>query len=131
MYCGHCGHVHWSRLDSTVAERIRKRSLLLDDLEEYTNSSERSRICSATVESAKDRVHTLTEKRKAEKRKPIRTRSSSRRYISLVCFCLSVNSDWLPLFRFSFFQQGMSPAKHNQWVHSVQSFTKRSVSSCI
>jgi len=35
-----------------VAERIRERSLLLDDLEEYTNSSEYSRIRSATVESA-------------------------------------------------------------------------------
>jgi len=33
-------------------ERIRERSLPLDDLEEYTNSSERSRIRSATVESA-------------------------------------------------------------------------------
>jgi len=43
----------WSRsADSTVAERIRERSLLLDDLEEYINSSERSRIRSATVESA-------------------------------------------------------------------------------
>jgi len=42
---------HWSRsADSTVTER--KRSLLLDDLEEYTNSSERLRIRSATVESA-------------------------------------------------------------------------------
>jgi len=44
---------HWSRsADSIVAERIRKRSLLLDDLEEYTNSSECLRIRSATVESA-------------------------------------------------------------------------------
>jgi len=44
---------HWSRsADSTVTERIRERSLLLDDLEEYTNSSERSRIRFATVESA-------------------------------------------------------------------------------
>jgi len=43
----------WSRsADSTVAERICERSLLLDDLEVYTNSSERSRIRSATVESA-------------------------------------------------------------------------------
>jgi len=43
----------WSRsADSTVAERIRERSLLLDDLEEYTNSSERSQIRSATVVSA-------------------------------------------------------------------------------
>jgi len=42
----------WSRsADSTVAERISERSLLLDDLQEYTNSSERSRIRSATVES--------------------------------------------------------------------------------
>jgi len=50
----------WSRsADSTVAERIRERSLLLDDLEEYTNSSERSRIRSATVESA-ERDQSLT-----------------------------------------------------------------------
>jgi len=43
----------WSRsADSTVAEQIGKRSLLLNDLEEYTNSSERPRIRSATVESA-------------------------------------------------------------------------------
>ena len=35
---------------------------------------------------------------KTEKRKPIAVRSnSSRRYISLVCFCLSASSDWLPL----------------------------------
>ena len=51
------------------------------------------------------RVHTLT-----EKRKPIGTRSSNRRYISLVCFCLSASSDWLPLFRFPFFHQGVNPA---------------------
>jgi len=44
---------NWSRsADSIVAERIRERSLLLDDLEEYTNSNERSWIRSATVESA-------------------------------------------------------------------------------
>jgi len=43
----------WSRsADSTVAERICERLLLLDDLEEYTNSSECTRIRSATVESA-------------------------------------------------------------------------------
>jgi len=37
------GQNQWSRsADSTVAERIRERSLLLDNLEEYTNSSERS-----------------------------------------------------------------------------------------
>jgi len=34
-----------------MAERIRERLLLLDDLKEYTNSSKRSRIHSATVES--------------------------------------------------------------------------------
>jgi len=32
-------------------------------------------------------VHTLTEKQKTKKRKPIGTRSSSRQYISLICFC--------------------------------------------
>jgi len=43
----------WSRsADSTVAQRIREHLLLLDDLEEYTNNSERSQIRSATVESA-------------------------------------------------------------------------------
>jgi len=44
---------YWSRsADSTAAERIRERSLLLDDLKEYTNSSKHSWIRSATVESA-------------------------------------------------------------------------------
>jgi len=44
---------HWSRsIDSIVAKRIRERSLLLDNLEKYTNSSKRSRIRPATVESA-------------------------------------------------------------------------------
>ncbi|EGI58061.1 hypothetical protein G5I_13874 [Acromyrmex echinatior] len=38
--------------DSTVTERIRERSLLLNDLEEYINSDKRSRIHSATVVSA-------------------------------------------------------------------------------
>jgi len=53
----------WSRsADSTVAEWIRERSLLLDDLEEY-NSSECSRIRSATVESAeRDQWLSLAEK---------------------------------------------------------------------
>jgi len=37
--------------NAALAERIRERSLLLDDLEEYINSSKRSRIRSATVES--------------------------------------------------------------------------------
>jgi len=38
--------------DNGRVQQTHERSLLLDDLEEYTNSSERSRIRSATVESA-------------------------------------------------------------------------------
>jgi len=52
----------------------------------------------------------LTEKPKTEKRKPIGTRSSSRQYISLICFYLSASSDWLPLFRFPFLHQDVNPA---------------------
>jgi len=45
--------LQWSRsADSTVAERIRERSLLLVYSSRSSNSSERSRIRSATVESA-------------------------------------------------------------------------------
>jgi len=44
----------WLRsVDSTFVEWIRERSLLLDDLEEYTNSNKPSRICFATVKSTK------------------------------------------------------------------------------
>jgi len=46
-------NTQWSRsADSTVAERIRKHSLLLVYSSRSSNSSERSRIRSATVESA-------------------------------------------------------------------------------
>jgi len=56
-----CRVTKWLRsADSTAAERICERSLLLDDLEEYTNSSERSRIRSATIESAeRDQLNSI------------------------------------------------------------------------
>jgi len=45
--------LHWSRsADSTVAEQIHERSLLLVYSSRSSNNSERSRIRSATVESA-------------------------------------------------------------------------------
>jgi len=45
--------------DSTDAEQIREHLLLLNDLKEYTNSSECSQIRSTTVESAErdDIIH--------------------------------------------------------------------------
>jgi len=52
------------------------------------------------------RVHTLTEKRKAEKQKPrIETHSSSRQSA-----CLSFSSNWF--FHFPFFHQGVNPVLH-------------------
>jgi len=48
------------------------------------------------------RIHT-------KPRKPNGTRSSSRRYISLVCFYLFASSDWLPLFCFPIFPSRCEP----------------------
>jgi len=45
-------YLYNGRVQQTQLLRIRERSLLLDDQEEYTNSSECSRIRSATIESA-------------------------------------------------------------------------------
>ena len=57
------------------------------------------------------RVHTLTEKRKAKKLKPIRTRGKTETdKRNVLPITITASSDWLPLFRFPFFHQGMNPA---------------------
>ena len=55
------------------------------------------------------RVHTLTEKRKAVKQEPIRTRGKSKANKRNVLPTTIASSDWFPLFHFLFFRQGVNP----------------------
>jgi len=54
------------------------------------------------------RVHTLMEKRKAEKQQQIRTLVDSLQFRFFVLFIISAISNWLLLFRFLLFRQGVN-----------------------
>ena len=56
------------------------------------------------------RVHTLMEKRKAKKRKPIRIHGKTEADKRNVSSTTTASSDWLPFFCFLFFHQGVNRA---------------------
>jgi len=76
-------------------------------------------IQSASRLTVSGRVHNLTEKQKAEKWKPIRTRAGNKRYIPL--FCFYYQEFWLvpPFLLFAFPSRCKSALiwlEHNHWI---------------
>ena len=68
------------------------------------------------------RFHTLTEKRKAKKLKPIRTRGKTEAdKRNVLPITITASYDWLLLFRFPFFHQGMNPALVTIWTTIISS----------